>query len=96
MVFCTVSGLILALGMTRSTDPGSLHTPAQVSVLPSNLFSMLGCVGMPLSAWGGHAVFPELYHDMQRPEQFFDSIKASYAVTVSRVRLKVPRIPLTP
>ena len=43
---------------------------------------------MPLAAWGGHTVFPELYHDMRKPEQFFDSVKASYAVTVRKVRTR--------
>ena len=72
---------MVIVGLARPDNPGSLQSPSKVTLLPADYTSMCKSIGMILGAWGGHTVFPELYHDMREPSRFYESVKTTYAIT---------------
>lgn len=74
-----VIGLIIMCGFTIHTSPGSLYVPAMTKMWPDNLNDFFMALGIFMSPWGGHPVFPELYRDMIHPSHFNKSIDVSFS-----------------
>lgn len=72
---------ILICGFLSSTSPGSLISPAKTSIWPSSFSDILLSLGLFMSPWGGHPVFPELYRDMRHPRKFNFCCNASFLFT---------------
>lgn len=82
-VFCTFGtiGLIIICGLSIGSSPGSLFSPAVTNLWPKNINNFMMALGIFMSPWGGHPVFPEFYLDMKHPEKFGRSVNASFSIT---------------
>lgn len=82
-IVCTV-GIITVIslcGLTTASLPGSLLHPAATHLWPSSTKGLLFSVGIFMSPWGGHPVFPELYRDMRHPAKYASSCNWAFAFT---------------
>ncbi|CAG8675373.1 1345_t:CDS:2, partial [Racocetra persica] len=79
----TASSLALVLlidGLTKYVAPGSLWQPMDTYLFPQNWLIMPLSFGLINSAFSGHAVFPSLYRDMEKPCDYKKSVNSSYLV----------------
>lgn len=82
----TVVNLIAILifdGLSKSTRPGSLHEAEITSIFPSNWDKVPLSLGLLMAGFSGHAVFPTIYRQMKRPEQFPTLLGLSYSIALS-------------
>ncbi|CAN3377188.1 hypothetical protein DIURU_003559 [Diutina rugosa] len=84
-IVCTVSVIVLIVscGLMLDTPPGSLLQHAKINAWPVDWPSFCLSLGLFLSVWGGHPVFPELYRDMRHPSKFSKTCRQSFVVTYS-------------
>ncbi|KAJ6264720.1 Vacuolar amino acid transporter [Drechslerella dactyloides] len=82
-IICTFSivGMIFASGLVTKEQPGSLIHPAKTYLLPEHWGQVPLSLGILISPWGGHSVFPNIYRDMRHPYKFGKAIKVTYTFT---------------
>lgn len=82
-IVCTLAiiTIILWCGFMLHDTPGSLLVPAVTNVWPVDFRSFLLSLGLFLSVWGGHPVFPELYRDMRHPAKFSHVAHNAFGIT---------------
>ncbi|EWC48278.1 hypothetical protein DRE_02382 [Drechslerella stenobrocha 248] len=82
-IVCTFSivGMIFVSGLVTQEQPGSLIHPAKTYLLPEYWGQVPLSLGILISPWGGHSVFPNIYRDMRHPYKFGKAIKVTYTFT---------------
>lgn len=73
--------LVFAAGFSKVSGPGSLLDPAVTYWFPNNWMTLPLSVGLLMSPWGGHAVFPQLYRDMRHPHKYGKSLAVTFSFT---------------
>jgi len=81
-------GIIIYDGLITPQTPGSLLEPAKTSLWPPmdvrNPYTSLGMsVGLLMSGFGGHSVFPQLYRDMGQPQLYPKVVNVTYVFTLA-------------
>lgn len=74
--------VIVASGATKMAAPGSLWTPMPTSLYPPNLKGIPVSIGLLMSGYAGHSVFPAVYSDMTNPNLYPKVLNTSYAFTL--------------
>lgn len=77
-------GLVLIVlfdGLWKKDSPGSLIQPMDTWMLPRNWMQVPLSVGIFMSPWGGHAVFPNIYRDMRHPQKYPKCLVTTYQIT---------------
>ncbi|GMM32432.1 hypothetical protein DAMA08_051770 [Martiniozyma asiatica (nom. inval.)] len=72
-IIIILSGLI-----KNNSSPGSLILPMPTNLWPGNLIDLFFSLGLYLAPWGGHATFPEIYNDQDKPETFSQCMNCSF------------------
>ncbi|KAF3920496.1 hypothetical protein ABW20_dc0107625 [Dactylellina cionopaga] len=82
-IVCTFSivGMIFLSGLVTQEQPGSLIHPAKTYLFPEHWGQVPLSLGILISPWGGHSVFPNIYRDMRHPYKFNKAIKVTYTFT---------------
>lgn len=73
--------LVVILGLTKHTSPGSLLSPMPTNLYPKDFKDVLLALGIIMGPFGGHAIFPNLKSDMRHPDKFEETLRTTYAVT---------------
>lgn len=77
-------GLVLIVlfdGFWKKESPGSLLMPMDTWILPRNWMLVPLSIGIFMSPWGGHAVFPNIYRDMRHPQKYGQCLVTTYKIT---------------
>lgn len=77
-------GIVLAVfvdGLIKPHQPGSLREPAKTFLFPENWFTLPIALGLLMSPWGGHSVFPNIYRDMRHPYKYRKAVNVTYSFT---------------
>ena len=78
---CCVMGIILLVftdGLIKPHSPGSLRQVAKTNAFPADLRTVPLSLGLFLSPWGGHSVFPAIYKDMRHPQKYPRAVRTTY------------------
>lgn len=78
----SVVGVIFISGFLKKSTPGSLVEFASTNLYPKSWNDALIAIGLLLSPFGGHSIFPNLKVDMRHPDKFKDCLKTTYAITL--------------
>ncbi|CAF9906195.1 hypothetical protein IMSHALPRED_004126 [Imshaugia aleurites] len=73
--------LIFVDGALKSHSPGSLQDPASTSLFPQRWSTLPLSLGLLMSPWGGHSVFPNIYKDMRHPLKYTRAINYTFVFT---------------
>ncbi|KIW00791.1 uncharacterized protein PV09_07770 [Verruconis gallopava] len=68
-------------GLIKPQQPGSLRQPATQYLFPINWTTIPLSLGLLMSPWGGHSVFPNIYRDMRHPYKYRRGVDITYAFT---------------
>jgi len=84
-IFCclSITLIIIVDGLIKPTAPGSLRQPAATYMFPKHWQTIPLSLGLLMSPWGGHSVFPNIYKDMRHPYKYNKSVDVTYSFTVS-------------
>ncbi|KAI8391743.1 transmembrane amino acid transporter protein-domain-containing protein [Radiomyces spectabilis] len=77
----TVVVVVVVDGFSKNEAPGSLWEPAVTELVPSNLGSVPMSFGLIMAGFAGHAVFPTIYTDMEKREQYKTMVNYTYLIT---------------
>ena len=82
-IFSTVSIflIVFANGLLKPDYPGSLRSPAPTHLFPTNWNTVALSIGLLMSPWGGHSVFPNIFKDMRHPEKYNRAVNITYWFT---------------
>ena len=84
IVCCTFIVIaVLVDGFIKPNTPGSLREPAATRLFPSNWTTLPLGIGLLMSPWGGHSVFPNIYKDMRHPLRYGKALRFTYGFTFS-------------
>lgn len=72
---------VIADGLIKPHQPGSLREPAHTYLFPANWATLPISFGLLMSPWGGHAVFPNIYRDMRHPYKYRKGVNITYIFT---------------
>ncbi|TKA74298.1 hypothetical protein B0A55_05411 [Friedmanniomyces simplex] len=72
---------ILVDGLIKPHSPGSLREPATTHPFPVNWMTLPVAIGILMSPWGGHSVFPNIYRDMRHPYKYRRGVNITYVFT---------------
>ncbi|KAK3070818.1 hypothetical protein LTR53_009770 [Teratosphaeriaceae sp. CCFEE 6253] len=78
-----IASAILVDGLIKPHTPGSLREPAVTHLFPENWMTVPVAIGILMSPWGGHSVFPNIYRDMRHPYKYRRAVNITYAFTYS-------------
>lgn len=67
--------------MIKPTQPGSIRQPATQYLFPVSWYTVPLSLGLLMSPWGGHSVFPNIYRDMRHPYKYRRSVDITYLFT---------------
>lgn len=81
IISTTLIVLIILVSGLISTDYGSLLKPAQTSLWPNDTLHLFLSLGIFMSPFGGHAIFPELYNDMRHPNKYDSAVSTIFQFT---------------
>lgn len=68
-------------GLIKPHQPGSLREPAQQYLFPLDWKTIPLSLGLLMSPWGGHSVFPNIYRDMRHPYKYRRAVDTTYGFT---------------
>ncbi|CAI6333334.1 unnamed protein product [Periconia digitata] len=77
-------GITIAIfvdGLIKPDSPGSLRQPATQYLFPENWMTIPLSIGLLMSPWGGHSVFPNVYRDMRHPYKYRKAVNITYIFT---------------
>ncbi|RYP08317.1 hypothetical protein DL765_008828 [Monosporascus sp. GIB2] len=78
--FCIVI-IVFLCGFLKPHAPGSLLEPARTYLFPENWLTLPLSLGLLMSPWGGHGVFPNIYRDMRHPYRFKEAVKYTFGIS---------------
>jgi vesicular inhibitory amino acid transporter len=80
-IFCCLSITLIVFldGLLKSHSPGSLHQVAKTYAFPSDWTTLPLSLGLFMSPWGGHSVFPNIYKDMRHPQKYQRALRYTYS-----------------
>jgi solute carrier family 32 (vesicular inhibitory amino acid transporter) len=79
---CTMLvGIVIIDGIIKPRCPGSLRDPATTYLFPEQWSTLPLSLGLLMSPWGGHSIFPSIYRDMRHPEKYGKSLRYTYSFT---------------
>jgi vesicular inhibitory amino acid transporter len=73
--------IILGNGLLKMEAPGSLYEPQTIYMFPKTWMTLPLSLGLLMSPWGGHGVFPNIYKDMRHPEKYSKAVNITYWFT---------------
>ncbi|KFY10892.1 hypothetical protein V491_07424 [Pseudogymnoascus sp. VKM F-3775] len=68
-------------GFIKPETPGSLLQPAKTFMFPKNWLTLPISLGLLISPFGGHAIFPSIYRDMRHPHRYGTALKVTFSFT---------------
>ncbi|KFZ07788.1 hypothetical protein V502_09734 [Pseudogymnoascus sp. VKM F-4520 (FW-2644)] len=68
-------------GFIKPETPGSLREPAETFMFPENWLTLPISLGLLISPFGGHAIFPSIYRDMRHPHRYGTALKVTFSFT---------------
>jgi vesicular inhibitory amino acid transporter len=77
-------GILLAVwtdGLLKPDAPGSIRQPMTQYMFPENWLTIPLSLGLLMSPWGGHSVFPNIYRDMRHPYKYRRAVNYTYIFT---------------
>ncbi|CAG8588866.1 13783_t:CDS:2, partial [Cetraspora pellucida] len=77
----TLVSVVIFDGLTKFERPGSLFDPMPTEIWPPSLWTLPISFGLIMAGFTGHAVFPTVYRDMQRPEKYPRMVNLTYKWT---------------
>lgn len=89
--FTSILGILCCAGITISLfidgfikpdQPGSLREPAKTYLFPQHWGTVPLSLGLIMSPWGGHSVFPNIYRDMRHPSKYSKGVNITYMGSV--------------
>lgn len=82
-IFATFSLVLIVLfdGLYKTEAPGSLLQPMSTWLWPRDWSTLPLAIGIFMSPWGGHAVFPNIYRDMRHPAKYTKCLVSTYQIT---------------
>ncbi|CCH43488.1 Vesicular inhibitory amino acid transporter [Wickerhamomyces ciferrii] len=82
-IICTslIVCVVFFCGFIKAHAPGSLLEISSTSLWPMDLKHLLLSLGIFMSPFGGHAIFPELYKDMKSPQKYKKSCNVIFSFT---------------
>ncbi|KAH7037767.1 transmembrane amino acid transporter protein-domain-containing protein [Microdochium trichocladiopsis] len=82
-ILCCMSIVIIVIlcGLLKATGPGSLIEPAATYLFPANWMTLPLSLGLLMSPWGGHGVFPNIYRDMRHPHKYTRAVSYTFGFT---------------
>ncbi|RYP70817.1 hypothetical protein DL771_005192 [Monosporascus sp. 5C6A] len=78
--FCIVI-IVFMCGFLKPHAPGSLLEPAKTYLFPENWLTLPLSLGLLMSPWGGHGVFPNIYRDMRHPYRFKEAVRYTFGIS---------------
>lgn len=72
---------VFADGLIKPDAPGSLRSPMPTYLFPENWATVPISLGLLMSPWGGHGVFPNIYRDMRHPYKYRRAVNITYVIT---------------
>jgi solute carrier family 32 (vesicular inhibitory amino acid transporter) len=79
---CTMLvGIVIVDGIIKPHCPGSLREPATTYLFPEKWSTLPLSLGLLMSPWGGHSIFPSIYRDMRHPQKYGKSLRYTYSFT---------------
>ncbi|KFZ06378.1 hypothetical protein V501_07475 [Pseudogymnoascus sp. VKM F-4519 (FW-2642)] len=78
--FCIVL-IVFIDGFIKPETPGSLRQPADTYMFPKNWLTLPISLGLLISPFGGHAIFPSIYRDMRHPHRYGTALKITFSFT---------------
>jgi vesicular inhibitory amino acid transporter len=75
--------IVLFSGLWTLESPGSIRNPAQTFAFPENWMHVPLALGLVMSGFSGHSVFPSIYRDMIQPKQYPSMVSVSYIITTT-------------
>ncbi|KFY22417.1 hypothetical protein V493_06602 [Pseudogymnoascus sp. VKM F-4281 (FW-2241)] len=78
--FCIVL-IVFIDGFIKPETPGSLREPAETFMFPKNWLTLPISLGLLISPFGGHAIFPSIYRDMRHPHRYGTALKLTFSFT---------------
>ena len=84
-IFCClwIVACLFADGMIKPIGFGSLRSPRETDIFPSNWKTLPLAYGLLMAPWGGHGVFPNIYRDMRHPSKYNSAVNTTYVFTYS-------------
>jgi vesicular inhibitory amino acid transporter len=73
--------IVLFDGFYKPEGPGSLLQPMTTWIWPQKWAYLPLSIGLFMSPWGGHAVFPNIYRDMRHPSKYSACLVTTYQIT---------------
>ncbi|EOD44197.1 Amino acid transporter transmembrane [Neofusicoccum parvum] len=73
--------MVFVDGAVKPHQPGSLQEPARTYLFPERWTTIPLSLGLLMSPWGGHSVFPNIYRDMRHPYKYRKGVNVTYAFT---------------
>jgi len=82
-IICTslIVCVVFSCGFIKHTAPGSLIDISPTSLWPMSFKHLLLSLGIFMSPFGGHAIFPELYRDMKTPHKYNGACNVIFSFT---------------
>ncbi|KAH7087808.1 transmembrane amino acid transporter protein-domain-containing protein [Paraphoma chrysanthemicola] len=77
-------GITIAIwvdGLIKPHAPGSIREPMTQYLFPDNWLTIPLSIGLLMSPWGGHSVFPNIYRDMRHPYKYRRGVDITYIFT---------------
>ncbi|KAI2487463.1 Vacuolar amino acid transporter protein 1 [Pyrenophora tritici-repentis] len=68
-------------GLVKPDAPGSIRQPTTQYLFPENWMTIPLSIGLLMSPWGGHSVFPNIYRDMRHPYKYRKAVNVTYGFT---------------
>lgn len=75
--------IVLYSGLWTLESPGSIRNPAETLAFPENWMHVPLALGLVMSGFSGHSVFPSIYRDMIQPKQYPSMVNISYMITTT-------------
>ncbi|KAF2430353.1 hypothetical protein EJ08DRAFT_240750 [Tothia fuscella] len=76
-----IVGAVFIDGLIKPHYPGSLREPAPQYLFPQSWGTVPLALGLLMSPWGGHSVFPNIYRDMRHPYKYHRGLNITYSFT---------------
>ena len=78
----SITLLVLACGLWKSTAPGSLLQAMPTNLYPQSAADFFTGLGILMAPFGAHAIFPSLKSDMRHRHKFTHTLMYTYSVTL--------------
>lgn len=82
-IICCMGIILLVFvdGLIKPHAPGSIREIAKTYAFPENWKTIPLSLGLFMSPWGGHSVFPAVYKDMRHPHKYPRALRTTYTFT---------------